>query len=653
MTMVADSVTQNDQPRRSCPTSLSEFDDNSTISSTGINSGPVVDISIQKNEEPNITPRSPSNRSSRHRRTVVLPALEEAPGSSHMRSSSSMDSLPPSPRTQASAKLPPQFTEDPGLDHDEVNLINDKASRYALRGNEKKALKTYKRALRLTRIEVARIDRQLRDAQNQPTYLKTTINIVLHDEWTTVALIIAEIRTMMAIIYERIGDYNRAIHCCNEAKDVYHRQSIFDKKHCVRDSNSEMNSARMSHMAMKMEDARDTYKVRQQLHEEAAEIHRELVATKDVATKDLFFENIFDKLSAALALELESLGENHPQVSDTMAFLSKLYLERSQVEKALGTMKRAVAMAEVSLGTTHPRTGEKYYDIARMYERIKRNKEDSSNAIEYYEKAVDTYKEADGDYSRLTGSILNDVGVLHIQREEYDLAVQRLSDALAAYESSIEESRGMFADTSQVWRNLAECYVLRKQWDSATMAFKSAIDVQHDARKLYDTAARDNDKVAMPPLVTDESIGDTFRRLGKTYAAQRKYNDSFVTLTEALTIYQNAYDKAYQESRKDKSVDLSSKQDQVASIIYCIAEVKEADEQFDEAIKLYEESLQLRISSDKQRKRGNKLNHVHCAMCLAGIGSIRMAKCDYSLSFKAYNKALQCTRRQSKYTLQV
>ena len=243
--------------------------------------------------------------------------------------------------------------------------------------------------------------------------------------------------------------------------------------------------------------------------------------------------------------------------------------------------------------------------------------------------------------------MLNDVAVIHIQRKEYDLAVKKLSDALQSYESSID-GKGVFADTVQVWRNLAECYVLRKEWESASLTFKSALEVQHDGRKLYETATKNGNIIPMPSLISDESIGDTLKRLGKSDAAQKKYKESFSTLMEALTIFQNIYDKALETAKLNSGVDLSMKQDQVANVIYCIAEVKEADKKYGEAIKLYEEALQLRISSDKMRPDGKMSNHVHCAMCMAGIGSIRMAQGEYELSFKAYNRAIQSTRRQSK-----
>lgn len=166
-----------------------------------------------------------------------------------------------------------------------------------------------------------------------------------------------------------------------------------------------------------------------------------------------------------------------------------------------------------------------------MYDITKNDETDAAIAISFHEQAIETFKESHGDYSRLVGSILNDVGVLYIQHGEYDMAVQKLSDALASYESSMEDVKGIFSDTVQVWRNLAECYVLRNQWDSATMAFRSTLGVQQDGRKLYDAASKDG---PMPALVSDESIADTLKRLGKSYAAQKQYQESFGALLEAL-----------------------------------------------------------------------------------------------------------------------
>jgi tetratricopeptide (TPR) repeat protein len=337
------------------------------------------------------------------------------------------------------------------LNHEEINNLKDEASRLALKGSEDKALRAYKRALRSTRKEVARIKRQLQLAGTKPQNLRQTIHIQLHDKWAEVALIVADIQTMMAIIYERIGNYERAIACCIEAQDVFERQARFEKIYNQERSVATQNAEQMKDMAKKMKDARDSLDKRRMLHEGALQVHRQIGTTSDSAVNDMLYEDVFEKLSDVLLLELDSLGGSHPQVADTLGFLSQVYTEKGEPEKALDSMRRAVTIAELSLGICHPRTGEKYRDLARLYERLRRNSTDEDTAIKYYHKAIRNFQESCGDHTRIVGSILNDVGVLHIQRKEYDTAIQKLSDSLASYESgvAIDEGEGVCSDVVQ------------------------------------------------------------------------------------------------------------------------------------------------------------------------------------------------------------
>lgn len=575
---------------------------------------------------------SSNNRSQRQRRN--LPTLEEFPGSvtrpaTYVSSNSSH---------RSPSGHPGRVVDDDGLDKEKVKSLNNTASGYALRGDERRALKTYKQALRLTRIEIARINHQMQLCKDKPSNIRATIHILLHDEWTEVALIIAEIRTMMAIIYERIGDYDKAISCCKEARDIHERQSQFDEKHMYEGSMAKEKAQRMSHMAVKMEQAKSTFSLRRRLHKDVIHYHRKISMSQEPAVKEELYKTLFEKITAALELELESLGQNHPQVADTMTFLAKVHLERDDVGKALDSMTQAVSIAEVSLGTSHPRTGEKYHEVAQLYEVARRDKEDVKKAILFHEKAIASFKNSNMDEPRKIGSILNDVAVLHIRLKEYDRAVHKLSDALACYgTSSVDDEKEVSVDTVQVWRNLAECYVKRKAWESATMAFKSALEVQRDARKLFDATRSGLD--SLPRLIQDESIAETLNRLGKSYAEQKRYQSAHKVLLEALVLFRSPHEK----------LQTPEAQDNVASVLFGLAKVKEGEEKENEAIRLYTESLQLRRSSDKQRPKDKKRNHVHCAMCMAGIGSVRMNQQHYGLAFKIFNDALRSSRRQSKW----
>jgi tetratricopeptide (TPR) repeat protein len=643
----ADKGAVDERDEKECNRSrATDFDDDSTFSSWFGNESLLDELH---------TDLQSVGSSEKEKKNVKMPTLEETPCFSDETAVTDNKKLLLSVKDDKSvqprerkARKSPEGEEDSALDHKAINYLKDEASRFALRGNENKALRSYKKALRLTRKEVSRIKRQFQLAATKQQYSRQTIGILLHDEWAEVALVIADIRTMMAIIHERVADYGKAIECCKEARDIYDRQVAFDQKHNTEESIYVPNVEQMAHMVNKMEVARDTFSVRRKLHVDSLHIQKQLKVTKDPAVKDLLFDTIFDKLSSLLSVELDSLGESHPQVADTLGFLSQIYVERQEMDKALDAMDRAVTIAELSLGVLHPRTGEKYRELARIYEQLHRDDGDTEIAILYYEKAINTYKESCGDNSGVVGSILNDVGVLHIQREEFDDAVNKLSDALASYESSVGKSDGICADTVQVWRNLAECYVLRKEWESAAMAFTSALEVQRDAKTLHERGtSKDGTSLPVPALASDESIGDTLKRLAKVNTSQARYDQAVLYLTEALMIYQASFNSAQENAVGGPTLDLADKQDQVAHTLYCIAEVKETDGKHDEAATLYGEALQLRKFSDSQRPNWKKVNRVHCAMCLVGIGSVKMQMKRFSDAFKVYNEALQFCKAQN------
>lgn len=537
-----------------------------------------------------------------------------------------------------------------GSDHGEVQKLNEIASGYALRGDEQTAIDIYKRALVFAAGEVDMIKSRIENTSREPEYLKDAIYQMLFREWTDMSLSIAETKTMMAVLYERMGDYDCAIEVCNEAKDVYERQLLCDSNdQSELYASVEEKFSLINHMNEKLSGARETYQARRHLHETAVRIHSELKSIMDCDQRRVLFDAMLNKLSEALQLEMESLGQYHPQVAETLAFISKIQLEKNDATEALRSIEQAVKTAEIALGTKHPNTGEKYYELARQFERLNREKCDRTNAITFYEKALETLGEAEGDHSRILGAISNDMGVLLLQEGRHDEALEKLTDALEVYDSiEAPHSDAMYADTAQILRNLAKCYVRRKEWDQAAVNFSAALDAQHQARKQFEAKVVANPTMEMPLPIHDETIADTMKRLGKVYTAMHQYEKADKILLDALTIFQNACEYFKANSKKVTRLELAAKQDQLANIVFCLAKVKEATHNFDEAIRLYDEALELRIYSDKVRKKTEKVNHVHIAMCLAGIGKMRMAKGDCVIAFKAFNEAIQNARKEGE-----
>ncbi len=156
------------------------------------------------------------------------------------------------------------------------------------------------------------------------------------------------------------------------------------------------------------------------------------------------------------------------------------------------------------------------------------------------------------------------------------------------------------------------------------------------------------DILVRPLLSDDDSIADTLKRLAKVYSSVGKYNKACVVLNDALYLYQVGYHVARgakSETKTEKNASLLCKnQDQIAHTLYCIAEIQEKRGLHDNAINVYSEALQLRLFSDAQRclsDRGERENMVHCAMCLAGIGSVHMNRKEYADARRVYNDAMK------------
>jgi tetratricopeptide (TPR) repeat protein len=510
---------------------------------------------------------------------------------------------------------------------DEFMKLKTYAANLAARGREAEALKTYTRALRLMRSDLAKIKRSMKNA------LETTIASMqtqLYQAWVQVASEIAEIRTTMAILSERQGDYETAIKSCEEARIVYQSYANLKTKVKIGNDDEDDQLEQMEHMLERLALAKASYTERKLLHQEAAHVKSCLVSEVDPDVKERLYDELFNVLATVLEMEQDSLGKMHPQVADTIAMIAQVHADRRETAEALETMHSSVSIMRLTLGHLHPRTATALRDLARMYE-----SKDSDRAIQVYEAAIEAFRGwGYGNYHAMVGSTLNNIAVIYIQRGDLDGAVEKLSDALAAYESGVEQGNAINPEVAQVWKNLGECYSLRKEWESALFAYTSALGVQQDARRCRDVLDSDSVDVSLDgPLVLegadDSSFADTMLRLAKATAALGQYDEAVKIYEEALHIYRLMLHKATVEAEGHPSADMVEAQDRVAHTLYCIAETQEKNVQYDEAVALYTEAFDLRLRSDAVREH-RRANMVHCAMCLAGIGSVHMHQHEYT-----------------------
>jgi tetratricopeptide (TPR) repeat protein len=398
--------------------------------------------------------------------------------------------------------------------------------------------------------------------------------------------------------------------------------------------------------------AKATFEDRKRLHEAIIELRGKMVRSRDDNEKEEIYKKVISLLKEVLKMERSSLGETHPQVADSLRIFAALYFDKGQVQHAVERTEDAVAIMKLCLGPNHPRTALALRSLAKIHELSNRNPEDMALAIRYYNEAITGFKAAFGHNHSLVGESLNNVAVIHIQRGEYSDAVEKLSDSLVAYETIADGGSSINPAAAQVWKNLGECYCRQKEWENAHFAYMSALEVHREARRGPDADAckenlSSNERLSssIPKGSDDASMADTLLRLGKATKETGRHDDSYRIYKEGLRIFRCLY----QDSKKLHSTfSLAKSQDRLAHTMYCIAEVQEIRGNYDDAMKLYTESLNLRLNSDANRSQ-HRVNTLHCAMALAGIGSVHLKRRESSDACTAFTASLGYLKEHGKF----
>ena len=529
-----------------------------------------------------------------------------------------------------------------------VKDLQKEATEKAHRGEEEEAQKLYRNAIQIAGSEIARINFRIVKSQEKHEETRISIQKKLREDLRKIGLIIGKLRTKMAILYERSGDFERAISCCREAMEIYKHQPAVEE---TTKNNAQEMMDLMKIMCERLEQSFKALEGRDAMLMMIKEYRRSIGFATDPKEKKELYGIVEEMAKKVESMEISALGESHPQLAETLQLLSTIALEQGKHHDAVVYLEKAIKISKASLGLRHARIGQYYLRLARIH--LSQGIE--SLALETFHSATDILRHSE-KFARVLGSTFNDVAVIYMRRREYDNATVNLHEALLFYERALEEESrerdplepknncALSTDTVQVLRNLGECYMKQEEFEKARVELMKVLKLQRDARKVYDNVI-DLDigiigvETFLLTLIDDESIADTLVRLGRAEAAAGDHQKAVAVFKEAIDLFNRVGLSEVLANGPSALADKQqrSRRDQVTNTLYCIAEECSALGEYDEALRFYSESMRLRSfsSSGAQEKQSSIL---HCALCFVGIANAHLGKNEFVRAKKLLNE---------------
>lgn len=186
-------------------------------------------------------------------------------------------------------------------------LVRDAATA-AETGEEKEALRLYQNAIQLAGSEIARINVKIRKARVQPEATRRSIEDRLREDLRKVGITVGKYRTKMAILYERMGDYNKALSCCREAMEIYKYQPTVSTDPENGGESTEELVELMEMMTDKLSATKQALKGREAILQEVNSLRSEISQTENNERKIELYGRATQNAGRLLKMELEVLG---------------------------------------------------------------------------------------------------------------------------------------------------------------------------------------------------------------------------------------------------------------------------------------------------------------------------------------------------------
>ncbi|MDB9506114.1 tetratricopeptide repeat protein [Microcystis aeruginosa CS-338/01] len=141
-------------------------------------------------------------------------------------------------------------------------------------------------------------------------------------------------------------------------------------------------------------------------------------------------------LQQSLAIRKQQLGDNHPDVAQSLNNLAELYLSQGRYSESKPLLQQSLAIRKQQLGDNHPDVAQSLNNLAELYLSQGRY----SEAEPLYKQALTIRKQQLGDNHPDTAQSLNNLAGLYWSQDDIPQAINYLNQGLAVEEYNLSKN---------------------------------------------------------------------------------------------------------------------------------------------------------------------------------------------------------------------
>uniref|UniRef100_A0A7S3PXG4 Uncharacterized protein n=1 Tax=Chaetoceros debilis TaxID=122233 RepID=A0A7S3PXG4_9STRA len=361
-----------------------------------------------------------------------------------------------------------------------------------------------------------------------------------------------EMLQTMAILYRKLGNYDKSVECYNEVSILLTRMELNDDTEAGPETRvvSQKEKVALSSQSIgdilfdtgeftrALESYEEALQLRKALEGDSLQLADTLSRIGSVLLKLKRWDEAALTFDEALRIRVDQLSQDHHDIAETFHCIGKAYEGHEKLEQALDYYKKAQRIMSGRLVDTDTTAAELFYDLgkivllqddaAELFKRDPPAEDDISLALTCLALCRDIYTRNFGDSALEVGNALNLLGMIYNKYGEYNKAV-------SSYRSALKIYRGAPLDQSlKICRSLVNLGISLSQTITEEDDGEEMLECFNLAQDLYEEkgVGRQNEDYSKLVLA-----------LGEAYLSKGLIDEAMCQFQEALTCYREIFGK--------------------------------------------------------------------------------------------------------------